>query len=168
MAGCHPAPPERPPPTAGSLWRSTLLFSHLSEPHLVFTQDDTARGDSLAAVRGSELLRPDTVEFVIGPTQRMLVSHRFDTPIDFAYLDGPHAYPFPEMEHWAVYYHIPTGGVLVIDDVQIPTTANLLDVLRADAMWSSPRRPSGAERASGVSVCRPAPLDPAARADRHR
>lgn len=115
--------------------RSTLLFSHLSKHHLVFTQDDTARGDSLAAVRGSELLRPDTVEFVIGPTQRMLVSHRFDTPIDFAYLDGPHAYPFPELEYWAVYSHIPTDGMLVIDDVQIPTIANLLDVLRADAMW---------------------------------
>lgn len=87
------------------------------------------------AVQGSELLRPGSVEFVVGPTQRTLLGHEFDAQIDVAYLDGPHAYPFPELEYWAVYPHIPSGGLLVIDDVQIPTIANLFDVLRSDAMW---------------------------------
>ncbi len=115
--------------------RSTLLFSQLSARHLVFTKEDDGDGDSLAAVRSCELLDADNVEFVIGPTQRTLLSYAFAQPIDFAYLDGPHAYPFPDLEYWAVYPHIPAGGLLVIDDVQIPTIANLFDVLCSDTMW---------------------------------
>jgi hypothetical protein len=115
--------------------RSTLLFSHLSDRHLVFTKEDVGDGDSLAVVRACDLLHAASVDFVVGPTQRTLLGYEFDAPIDVAYLDGPHAYPFPDLEYWAVYPHIPAGGLLVIDDVQIPTIANLFDVLRSDAMW---------------------------------
>jgi len=115
--------------------KTTLLLSHLSSRHVVFTQEDTGDGDSLQAVRNSPLLHAGTVEFVIGPTQRSLLHHQFDGPIDVAYLDGPHAYPFPELEYWAVYPHIRSGGLLVIDDVQIRTIANMYRFLKADAMW---------------------------------
>jgi len=116
--------------------RTTLLFSHLSARHLVFTKEDAGDGGSLAAVQSSELLNAAAVDFEIGPTQRTLLSHDFDHPLDVAYLDGPHAYPFPDLEYWAVYPHIPTGGLLIIDDIQIPTIANLFAFLRADAMWT--------------------------------
>ena len=114
--------------------RTTLLFSHLSGRHIVFTKEDAGDGDSLDAVRTSPLL--GECEFVVGPTQQTLLSYSFDEPIDLAYLDGPHAYPFPDLEYWAVYPHIPEGGVLVIDDVNIPTIGNLFAFLKADAMWS--------------------------------
>lgn len=116
--------------------RTTLLFSHLSAEHLVFTKDDAGDGDSLAAVRGCPLLHAATVNFELGPTQRTLLGHRFEKPVDVAYLDGPHAYPFPDLEYWAVYPHIRAGGLLIIDDIQIPTIANLFAFLRADSMWT--------------------------------
>lgn len=115
--------------------KSTLLFSHLSARHMVFTKDDTGGGDSLQAVRESPLLRKDIVDIVIGPTQRTLTTHEFEDQIDAAYIDGPHAYPFPDLEYWALYPHIPAGGLLVIDDVQIPTIAHMFRFLSADAMW---------------------------------
>lgn len=115
--------------------RTTLLLSHLSRNHLVFTQDDSGEYDSLSRVRASELLNLATVTFVVGPTQRTLVGHEFTAPIDLAFIDGPHAYPFPELEYWAIYPHLVSGALLVIDDVQIPTIANLVDVLSADAMY---------------------------------
>src|SRR5215468_6590264 len=61
--------------------KSTLLLSHLSPHHLVFAKDDTGAGDSLAGVRASPLMRADAVEFVVGPTQRTLPSHRFTAPL---------------------------------------------------------------------------------------
>lgn len=115
--------------------RTTLLFSHLSDQHLVFTKEDTGDGDSLRAVRSSNLLKESSVKFLIGPTQATLPRHNFLSPIDVAFLDGPHAYPFPDLEYWAIYPHIPAGGLLIVDDIQIPTIANLFMFLKADAMW---------------------------------
>ena len=115
--------------------RTTLLLSHISPDHTVFTQDDAELHGTLARVRSSPLLRQDRVRFVVGPTQRTLIGHRFDGPIDLALLDGPHAYPFPDLEYWAVYPHLAQGGLLVVDDVQIPTIANLFSFLKVDAMW---------------------------------
>jgi hypothetical protein len=115
--------------------KTTLLLSHLSPGHTVFTKDDEGDGDSLARVRASPLLVPDSVEFVIGPTQKTILQRVFTAPIQLALLDGPHAYPFPDLEYWAVYPHLETGAILVIDDLQIPTIANLCEFLRVDRMY---------------------------------
>lgn len=115
--------------------RTTLLFSHVSDHHTVFTVDDADEGDSLGQVRRSPLARIETLQFVLGPTQRTLMCHDFDEPIDVAYLDGPHGYPFPELEYWAIYPHLAEGGLLIIDDVHIPTVGNMFRFLRDDAMW---------------------------------
>ena len=115
--------------------RTTLLFSQLSDHHLVFTKDDEGDGDSLQRVQSSPLLQDGTVEFVIGPTQRTLLSHEFASELDVVYLDGPHAYPFPDLEYWATYPHLRAGGLLIIDDVNIPTIGNMYEVLRADDMY---------------------------------
>ena len=115
--------------------RTTLLLSHLSDRHVVFTKDDTGGGDSYPSVISSPLLRKDHVEFVIGSTQRTLPAHEFSEPVDLAFIDGPHAYPFPDLEYWTIYPHVRSGGLLVIDDIQIPTIANLHRFLAADAMW---------------------------------
>jgi Methyltransferase domain len=115
--------------------KTTLLLSNLSRDHTVFTKDDAGDGDSLERVQSSPLLNAETVSFEIGPTQRTLLAYDFDEPIELAYLDGPHAYPFPELEYWALYPHVATGGLLVIDDIQIRTISNLFAFLRADAMW---------------------------------
>lgn len=115
--------------------RTTLLLSHLSGHHVVFTKDDRGDGDSLAAVQNSPLLEREHVDFVVGPTQRTLLAHTFMEPLDMAVIDGPHAYPFPDLEYWAIYPHVRTEGVLAVDDVQIPTIHNLYRFLRADEMW---------------------------------
>jgi predicted O-methyltransferase YrrM len=115
--------------------RTTLLFSHLSRNHTVFTVDDAGDGDSLRAVRTSPLLDAHTVSFVLGRTQETLRAYGFDAPLQLAYLDGPHGYPFPELEYWAVYPHIEAGGLLVIDDVHLRTVHNMFRFLRDDDMW---------------------------------
>lgn len=116
--------------------RTTLVLSHLSRHHTVFTKADDGDGDSLSRVRSSELLEVGKTVFVVGPTQRTIVRHDFGTePIDCAYIDGPHAWPFPELEYWSIYPHLRTGALLIIDDVNVPTIANMFEILRADAMY---------------------------------
>ena len=120
--------------------RSTLLLSHRSDDHRVFALDDTRAkgtqgGNTLARVLGSPLLNQSTTTFVTGPTQSTILGYEFAGPIDLAFIDGPHAYPFPELEYWAIYPHIRPGGMLVIDDIHIPTLGNMFEVLRVDRMW---------------------------------
>src|SRR6185436_15229680 len=98
------------------------------------TDDDAGRGDSLAAVRAAPLLRPG-VEFVVGPTQRTLAAHRFETPLDLVLVDGPHGFPFPHLEYYFLYPHLAAGGLLVLDDIHVRTVNDLFRFLRADAMF---------------------------------
>jgi hypothetical protein len=115
--------------------KSTLVLSHCSDDHTVFAQDDRGHGDSLQRVQGSPLLRRDTVAFVVGPTQRTLPAHVFTQPLDLVMLDGPHGYPFPELEYYFVYQHLAEGAVLIVDDIHIPTVYHLFCVLREDEMF---------------------------------
>ena len=115
--------------------KSTLVLSHCSADHTVFAQDDAGQGDSLVRVQGSPMLRRETVTFVVGATQRTLPRHQFDHPLDLVLVDGPHGYPFPEIEYYFLYPHLAPGGILIVDDIHIPTVFNLFSVLREDAMF---------------------------------
>ncbi|HEV7670404.1 MAG TPA: class I SAM-dependent methyltransferase [Thermoanaerobaculia bacterium] len=115
--------------------RSTLLFSHLCPNHVVFTADDRGNGDSLDLVRSSPLLRAEAVTFVIGPTQRTLPRHAFEHPLQLALIDGPHAYPFPELEYFALYPHLSEDALLVLDDIDVPTLFHLFRFLKEEAMF---------------------------------
>jgi hypothetical protein len=86
-------------------------------------------------VRRSPLLRPDVVTFVEGPTQATLPAYRFTEKLQLVLLDGPHAYPFPDLEYYFLYPHLETGALLILDDIHIPTVHNLFEFLRRDAMF---------------------------------
>jgi len=112
---------------------STLLFSHLSEHHTVFALDGGS--GSVSNVRRSPLLRQDVVTFVEGPTQATLPQHRFTEKMQLVLIDGPHGYPFPDLEYYFLYPQLETGGLLILDDIHIPTVHNLFQFLRRDAMF---------------------------------
>jgi hypothetical protein len=111
--------------------RSTLLLSNISHQHTVFTVPD----DSLQATLASPLLRRESVTVVKGPTQVTLPRHKFEHEIDLALLDGPHAYPFPDLEYYYVYPHLSTGALLVLDDIHIPTVNHLFRFVSEDSMF---------------------------------
>jgi predicted O-methyltransferase YrrM len=111
---------------------STLLLSHLSQRHTVFALDI---GGSVSSVRRSALLRPEAVTFVEGSSQRTLPDHRFTGKLQLALIDGPHAYPFPDLEYYYLYPQLEPGALLILDDIQIRGIHNLFDFLRADAMF---------------------------------
>jgi hypothetical protein len=121
--------------------KSTVLLSNLSERHLCFTLDDTVwypPGDtrcSLTFVRRCPSFRPERTNFILGPTQRTIPAYKFDQPIDLALIDGPHGFPFPDMEYYHLYPHLRPGSVLIIDDINIPTVGRLFEFVREDEMF---------------------------------
>jgi len=112
---------------------STLLLSHCSSRHLVFA-DDGGNG-SINNVRTSPLLNHATVEFIEGPTQKTLPGFIFPGPMQLALLDGPHAYPFPDLEYFYVYQALEPGALFILDDIHIKTVNNLFSFLKKDAMF---------------------------------
>lgn len=112
---------------------STLLLSHLSPEHTVFAFDGGS--GSIANVLRSPLFRRESVTIIDGPTQRTLPAHRFAGDLQLALIDGPHAYPFPDLEYYFLYPHLSAGALLVVDDIQIRTVHHLFEFLSADAMF---------------------------------
>jgi Methyltransferase domain len=117
--------------------KSTILFSNISEHHTVFCLDDRSQGDqsSIAFFETCELTRNDRVHMVLGPTQKTLPVYSGFKPYDVVLIDGPHGYPFPEIEYYYFYPHLKTGGLLIVDDVHIPTIGRFADVIAEDAMF---------------------------------
>jgi Methyltransferase domain len=116
--------------------KSTILFSHLSQRHVVFAVDDSVReSGSLPFVRYCPLFRADVTEFELGPTQKTLPKYSFVVPIDLALIDGPHGYPYPDLEYYFIYPHLRPGALLIVDDLHIPTIARMYEIIREDAMF---------------------------------
>lgn len=112
--------------------RSTLFFSHVSARHHVFALD---MGESLNSARSSDLLYGPAVAFVEGPSQRTLPGYDFPAPLDCALVDGAHAFPFPFLDYWCLYPRLAPGGLLVVDDIHIPTINWLFQFLREEPMF---------------------------------
>lgn len=113
--------------------KTTLLFSHLSTSHLVFARDI---GRSISQTKDSPLLKAENVTFVEGPTQVTLPNYSFTHKVQIALLDGPHGYPFPDLEYYYFYPLIATGGLLLVDDIQIPSIGRMFDIIKADEMFN--------------------------------
>lgn len=117
--------------------KSTVLFSNISEQHTVFALDDRHLGDesSVNFYEKCPLTRLDRVRAIFGPTQLTLPRYDFSQEFDVVLIDGPHGFPFPELEYYYFYPHIRAGGVLIIDDVNIPTIGRMADIISEDEMW---------------------------------
>jgi hypothetical protein len=119
--------------------RSTALIAQASYSHHVFTIDDRAVERSSVQLAESLIGQGAKVSWHFGPTQQMLLQALpavlGGAGLDFALIDGPHGYPFPELEYWAIYPHLREDAVLVVDDIHIPTVRNLFEFLSVDDMF---------------------------------
>ena len=116
--------------------KTTILLSNLSAHHHVFAFDD--RAEERSSIRYYEdcpLFKRERTTEVLGATQLTLPGYQFTEPIDLALLDGPHGYPFPELEYYYVYPKLRPGALLVIDDIHIPTIHRLHTFLAEEEMF---------------------------------
>jgi SAM-dependent methyltransferase len=118
--------------------KSTIMFSNISQNHYVFTYDDSLEQDSsVRMVKEDQDFIAENVKFVYGPTQRTLLKFEFseEDSFDVILLDGPHGYPFPDLEYGILYDRLKSGGILIIDDIHIPSIGRMYEILREDRMY---------------------------------
>lgn len=117
--------------------KSTILLSRICDKHKVFCLDDRNKGagSSVSYFINCPASRLERLEIVFGPTQSTLPAYAAHLPYDLVLIDGPHAYPFPELEYYFFYPHLKTGALLVIDDINIPTVGRLADFISEDRMF---------------------------------
>jgi hypothetical protein len=113
--------------------KSTLLFSHLSKNHVVFALENGNK--SISSVKRSELFNANNVTYIEGPTQKTLPRYVFNQKFDIALIDGPHAYPFPDLEYYYFYPNLIEGGLLLLDDIQIPSIRRMFEIIKGDHMF---------------------------------
>ena len=116
--------------------KSTILFSNISSHHTVFCINDKKETDSsINFFKNCPLTDLKKIEMVLGPTQDTLPRYRKFRTYDAVLIDGPHGYPFPEIEYYYFYPHLKKGSLLILDDVHIATIGRLADFINEDPMF---------------------------------
>jgi len=115
---------------------STILLSHFGEKHRVYCYDDRDQpNSSVDFAMGFPGFHKNNVDWVFGPTQTTLPSNPLTELVDLIIIDGPHGFPFAELEYYYFYPWLKPGGILIIDDIHIPTLHNLYRFLKEDDMF---------------------------------
>jgi len=117
---------------------STIVFAQYSVHHTVYCYDDRSEiGSSVNYAQNFPGFRHDRVNWMYGPTQRTIFKEPLTQLVDIVLIDGPHGYPFPELEYFAFYTWLKPGGILIVDDIHIPTINNLYRFLLQDDSFRS-------------------------------
>ena len=117
--------------------RSTILLSNISKKHLVFTFDERgSNNSSVDYVIDSNDFKSEHTEFIFGKTIETLPKYEFTNLFDIALIDGPHAYPYPDMEYCFIEPFLRSGALLIIDDIQIPSISRMFEILAEEEIYS--------------------------------
>jgi hypothetical protein len=110
---------------------STIVLSQISGHHTAFALEGPDQ--TISELRAHVDLRSDHVVFVEGETRCTLPLHEFADRLDLVLLDGPHAYPLPQLEFVYLFPQMRVGGWIVLDDIQIPSVHELFRFLKLES-----------------------------------
>jgi precorrin-6B methylase 2 len=109
---------------------STVVLSQISEQHTAFAIEGEQR--TITGLRNWSGFRGERVTFVEGESRNTVPGWRPEGELDLVLLDGPHAYPMPQVEFAYLFRWLRVGGWLVMDDVQIPSVYELFRFLERE------------------------------------
>jgi hypothetical protein len=118
---------------------STAIFAAAGCHHCCITPD----ADEVARLRlwsTSADVELDNVRFITEPSDRVLP--RLDTHVDLLLIDGAHGFPLPTIDWYYGGQLLRDGGLLVVDDTQLPAIALLIDFLDVATQWEAIERGS--------------------------
>jgi hypothetical protein len=110
---------------------STIVLSQISGHHTAFALEGVDR--TISDLRAHADLRGERVVFVEGETRCTLPLHAFADRLDLVLLDGPHAYPLPQLEFVYLFPQVRVGGWMVLDDIQIPSVYELFRFMKMES-----------------------------------
>jgi hypothetical protein len=111
---------------------STLVFALRGAEHTVISPDpiEHERVQRWCDEHGVPV---DRVRFVAGRSQDVFPGLDVGGPIDVAVIDGDHAFPIPFIDWYHLAARLGVHGLLVIDDVDVPTGRLLVEFLEAES-----------------------------------
>lgn len=111
---------------------STILFASVGADHTTVmpSPDEPVRVRAFCAEHGIDASR---VTFSIGRSCDMLPSLSGD--LDLVYIDGAHGFPHPCVDWMYTESRLRVGGVMLVDDIRIPTCRMLHDFLKEEKNW---------------------------------
>jgi predicted O-methyltransferase YrrM len=112
---------------------STVLFASLGTNHtcVTWSQDEV---DRLVAYFQERGIRTSTISFEVGLSDEVL-PRLVPEPLDIVFIDGGHGFPTPAVDWFYAGRRLRRGGVVVLDDVQLPAVALVVDFLDRDDRW---------------------------------
>lgn len=79
---------------------------------------------------------PGPIRFIVGLSDDVLPTLLGrDRLLDSAFIDGAHSYPFPEVDWHYITRSLKVGGTLLLDDVPIPSVADLFRHMSIEPNW---------------------------------
>jgi predicted O-methyltransferase YrrM len=118
---------------------STALFAALGALHTCVTPSQLEADRVVAYCREREISVASLL-FAIGASDDVLP--RLTRPVDLFLIDGNHGFPTPILDWYYGARLLVDGGLLVIDDTQLPAVNELRRFIDHDARWTQVRRSS--------------------------
>ncbi len=114
---------------------STLLFATANTRHFCVTPNQ-CEADVAVDYCKKNGIALDRLKLCIGSSAELLPKMVKDGPLDVVLIDGAHSLPFPMVDFHYTESRLRVGGILVVDDCQIPAVRVLADFLSQANEWS--------------------------------
>jgi Methyltransferase domain len=113
--------------------KSTLAFAARGSRHITITPADS---EVIAIRRFAEKhdIPLGSVTFVVEPSEQFLPSCDINQ-LDLVFIDGKHAFPWPMLDWFFTADKLRQGGIMLIDDVQLPSVSVLAEFMQVDPAW---------------------------------
>jgi predicted O-methyltransferase YrrM len=117
---------------------STVVLAAAGARHTCVTPAQ-AEADRILAYCADHDIETGLLNFEIGCSDEVLprVSQQ---PLDLVLIDGNHGFPTPMLDWYYAGSSLRAGGLLVIDDIQLPAVAHLCSFVDRDPRWATLRR----------------------------
>ncbi len=112
---------------------TTVAFAITGSDHTCITPN-AAEADRIAAYCKS-LGLDDRIRFILQRSDTALPRGEFPDKLDFVFLDGAHRFPLPIIDCHYTEPRLNVGGILGIDDFNMPSVRVLYDFLRGEKEW---------------------------------
>jgi hypothetical protein len=118
---------------------STVLFVLWGARHTCIVGEQF-EVDTCLAYLESRSIPIQNVSFVLGGSDQVLPKHP-SGELDLFLIDGGHGFPTPVIDWFYGARWLRSGGILIVDDIQLPTVSDfLIRFLDLDPRWTELRR----------------------------
>jgi predicted O-methyltransferase YrrM len=112
---------------------STIMFAAAGSEHTAVFLNESEGTAVTTWCAGHDI---DTSRVTLRPGSSSQVLPALDPgPLDLVLVDGCHGFPFPQLDWYYAAAHLVDGGILVVDDTQLPAPYELGRYLEHDPRW---------------------------------